>query len=611
MPQPAVVVLGSGTLTIDSTFSIKAISYTDARLESAMHRLVTRIERQKGIEIRGGKTILTVDCGESGPKYATLGEDESYQLDVTPVGARLKSKTVTGALRGMDTFAQLVGSSDAPAIHIEDHPRFLWRGLMLDVSRHWMPVEVVKRNLDAMAAVKLNVFHWHLSDDQGFRIESKKFPKLNERGSDGHFYTQQQVREVIEFANDRGIRVVPEFDMPGHTTSWFVGYSELASAPGPYTIERKWGIFQPTLDPSREETYTFLDGFLGEMSALFPDRFFHMGGDEVDPSQWNSSSSVQAWAKSKGLDTPSEIQAAFNRRVQQILAKYGKTMIGWDEVFDPALPRETVIQSWRGPGALADAARHGYRGILSFGYYLDHLKPASAHYAVDPGGDPHTLGGEACMWSEYVNPETVDSRIWPRTAAIAERLWSPANATDVDSMYARLEAISRLLDATGIHHRDRRMLDRLPGDLTTLVDASEAAGHDIRARAKAYTSLVPLNRLVDALPPESEPIRHMESAIRNGAFDSVHATLVAWSEIKLSGEWEPFAKNLSILGSIGLRALEFLHSGQLASPEWVSQQIATVQEIEKPSSEVILAAARPVRMLVEAAGQKRASVNNK
>src|SRR6202030_3637945 len=163
-----------------------------------------------------------------------------------------------------------------PAVVIEDKPRFSWRGLHLDVSRHWMPLEVVKRNLDGMAAVKLNVFHWHLSDDQGFRIESKRFPKLQEQGSDSHYYTQDQVRDVIAYARDRGIRVVPEFDMPGHATSWFVGYPQLATGKGPYEIVRKTGILLATMDPTKESTYSFLDGFIGEMAKLFPDNYFHI-----------------------------------------------------------------------------------------------------------------------------------------------------------------------------------------------------------------------------------------------------------------------------------------------------------------------------------------------
>src|SRR5262249_43312305 len=158
-----------------------------------------------------------------------------------------------------------------PAVTIQDAPRFRWRGLMIDVARHWIPMDVLKRNMDLMAAVKLNVLHLHLTDDQGFRIESKKFPKLHEMGSDGNFFTQAEMKEIIAYAAERGIRVVPEFDMPGHTTAWLVGHPELGSAPGPYSIEREWGIMLPVLDPTRDEVYKLLDGFLGEMAALFPD----------------------------------------------------------------------------------------------------------------------------------------------------------------------------------------------------------------------------------------------------------------------------------------------------------------------------------------------------
>ena len=411
---------------------------------------------------------LRVECAgaPSGPgaEDPSLGEDESYQLDVAPDGARLQAATVAGALHGLATFAQLVvpGAEgfQAAAIHIEDRPRFPWRGLMLDVSRHWMPLEVVERNLDAMAAVKLNVFHWHLSDDQGFRAESLRFPRLQQLGSDGNFYTQADIRHVVAYARDRGIRVVPEFDMPGHTNSWLVGYPELASAPGPYSIGRTWGVYDGALDPTREETYEFLDAFLGEMTQLFPDPYFHIGGDEVNGKQWSQSASIQAFAKEHNLEGTRGLQVYFNQRIQKLLQKYGKIMVGWDEVLHPDLPADTVVQSWRGQASLAEAASQGYRGILSAGYYLDHLSPASYHYGIDPLADAaqkltpeeasRILGGEACMWAEYANAETVDSRIWPRAAAIAERLWSPKEAADVDSMYARMEAVSRVLEWTGV-----------------------------------------------------------------------------------------------------------------------------------------------------------------
>ena len=219
---------------------------------------------------------------------------------------------------------------------------------MIDVGRHFIPLDVFKRNMDGMAAVKLNVFHWHLSENQGFRIESKKFPKLQEMGSDGLYYTQAEVRDLIAYARERGIRVVPEFDMPGHTTAWFVGYPELASGPGPYQIERQWGVFDPAMDPTEEETYKFLDKFIGEMAGLFPDQFFHIGGDEVNGKEWDANPKIQAFMRAHGLKDNDELQAYFNQRVQKIVAKHGKTMLGWDEILRPDLPKSIVIQSWRG-----------------------------------------------------------------------------------------------------------------------------------------------------------------------------------------------------------------------------------------------------------------------
>src|SRR5579862_3885092 len=251
MPWPAKIEIGQGSLATGSTIRISITGYSEPRLERAARRL--------GELVTEGPTLVI--------ESQQAGDDESYRLTVTPQGARLSAPNPTGVLRGLETFRQLIAEQTVPVVDIDDHPRFPWRGLHLDVSRHWMPIEVVKRNLDGMAAVKFNVFHWHLSDDQGFRVESKRFPKLQQLGSDGQYYTQEQIRDVIAYARDRGIRVVPEFDVPGHTTSWLVGYPQLASAPGPYQIERNWGVFDATMDPTRESTYQFLDAFIEEMAA--------------------------------------------------------------------------------------------------------------------------------------------------------------------------------------------------------------------------------------------------------------------------------------------------------------------------------------------------------
>jgi hexosaminidase len=290
MPAPASLQFQAGRLPITKHFAISTSKYSDARLQRAIGRITHRLELHTGIEFEtapagaGGFNTLIVEVQQSGDFVQSVNEVEAYTLKVTPTQAFLKADTVVGALRGLETLLQLVGSDRdgyfVPAVNILDQPRFHWRGLLIDVCRHWQPVEVIKRNLDGMAAVKLNVLHWHLTDDQGVRIESKKYAKLTEMGSAGDYYTQDQVREIVAYARDRGIRVIPEFDMPGHTTAWLAGYPQLGSAPGPYNIEHAFGVFDPALDPTRENTYEFLDGFLGEMAALFPDAYVHIGGDE-------------------------------------------------------------------------------------------------------------------------------------------------------------------------------------------------------------------------------------------------------------------------------------------------------------------------------------------
>src|SRR3984957_11806467 len=392
MPVPAKIAPGQGRLRIDGSFRVEFTDYREARLEASAARLTESISRSTGIPMRPGTgaATLLVHCERASAAVQAVREDESYRLVVTEQQARLDAPNPLGVLRGMETFLQMVdldaGGFGVTSAEITDQPRFPWRGLMVDVSRHWMPLDAVKRTLDGMAAVKLNVFHWHLSDNQGFRVESRRFPKLAGMGSDGHYFTQEQVREVIAYARDRGIRVIPEFDMPGHATAWFVGYAELASGPGPYTIDREWGVFDPAMDPTREEVYQFLDTLIGEMAALFPDAYFHIGGDEVNGKQWDGNARIQEFKRAHGWKTNEELQAYFTRRVQTLVRKHGKKMIGWDEILTPDLPRDVLLQSWRGQKSLADAARQGVDGILSHGYYLDLMYSAAEHYADVPLG---------------------------------------------------------------------------------------------------------------------------------------------------------------------------------------------------------------------------------
>jgi hexosaminidase len=587
------------------------------------------------------KATLVIQCQRGGSSVPSLNEDESYSLEITDKQARLLAPNVVGAMRGLETFLQLLqGDRNGfylPAVRIQDRPRFAWRGLLIDIGRHYQPPEVLKRNLDAMAAVKLNVFHWHLTEDQGFRVESKKFPKLHSLGSDGLYYTQDQVREIIAYAADRGIRVMPEFDIPGHSTSWLVGYPELGSAPGPFKIERGAGIFEPALDPTREQTYKLLDGFLGEMAALFPDAYMHIGGDENEGKQWDRNPRIQAFMKEKGIKDNHALQAYFNQQVLKILQKHGKKMIGWEEILHPDLPKDAVIHSWRGPASLAEAAKKGYNGILSAGYYIDLIFPASQHYVADPlpadsaltpEEAKHVLGGEATMWGEWVSPETIDSRIWPRTAAIAERLWSPRTVVDVADMYRRLAVISRQLEELGLTHESnyqvllRRLANSENTDpLRTLVSVIEPVKEYQRYQVRPQTMLSPLTGLVDAARPDSEAARQFAAMVEEFLSDSprfriyrsdIRDSLTRWRDAGTAlnpmidrspalQEARPLAKDLADVAAAGLEAIEYLSTGNAASSEWRIAQLAKLDQAAKPKAALELVIIPSVRKLVIAA----------
>ncbi len=429
MPVPANVNWKSGRLPVSKDFSVAVKGKTDERLKNYIDRVMRRMEGRtvmsfsRELSNDAANAQLLIETKSTGNAIPRLGDDESYNLEINDKQAKITANTTVGAMRGLETFLQLLDADKDgfyfPAVSISDKPRFEWRGLMIDSARHFMPMEVLKRNLDAMAAVKLNVFHWHLTDDQGIRVESKKFPELYKLGSDGNFYTQDQIRDIIKYAADRGIRVMPEFEMPGHATAWFVSHPEIASgAPGAtYKIERNPGIFDPTLDPTNEKTYQILEVFFKEMSGLFPDQYIHIGGDENEGKQWAANPRIQVFMKEKGLKDKHELQTFFNKRILKFIQANGKIMMGWEEILQPDLPKEVVIHSWRGQESLAAAAKEGFQSVLSNGYYIDLMYPASAHYVVDPIPADTTLtaeqqkrilGGEATMWSEWVSPETID-----------------------------------------------------------------------------------------------------------------------------------------------------------------------------------------------------------
>ncbi|MEO6444529.1 MAG: family 20 glycosylhydrolase [Gemmatimonadaceae bacterium] len=630
-------------LPVDSTLRFFITGFRNARLDRAVGRAITRLEQRIGQPVSRSvgsmppPGAVVIDVAGAGGAVQGLDEDESYSLGVSPGGARLHAATVVGALRGLESLLQLV-SGDAstfylPGVTVSDAPRFPWRGLLVDVSRHFMSVAQLKRTLDGMSAVKLNVLHWHLTDDQGFRVESLRHPRLHTLGSDGLFYTQAQIREVVAYARDRGIRVVPEFDMPGHSTSWFVGYPQFSAQKPPIAIRREWGGADAIFDPTLEETYTFIESFIAEMVPLFPDAYWHIGGDEVEGKHWDSNARIVAWRKRHGFKDNDALQAHFIKRLSQILTKHRRRMVGWDEILHPDLPAGTVVQSWRGTQYLADAAARGYAGILSAPWYLDHIKPASDYYLADPvplfdGLTPSQqasiMGGEACMWAEYITEESADSRMWPRLGAVAERLWSPREVTDVPDMYRRLDILAARLEGMGLRvtSHSARMLGKLaPGldvsPIDSLLQVVQPPSFGQTINGLRLNQRHPLTRLVDAARPDPAGRWTTERFVRRlaidasdqAARDSLALLLSGWMTLLPSidslairsptlAEARPVSAALARVASIGREALGYLASGAPPPPEWERRVRGELDGYDRPQGTLRVAITSEVRKLV-------------
>ena len=674
MPWPKEVSEQPGSVAVTRNFNVSVAGpgASDARVQHAIPRLGKRLASQTGIPIptimapnesSAVMTITVAEAGHAGPQQ--LGDNERYSLTVADDHVKLAADTPLGVLRGIETLLQLVRQTpnapgvtpgfSIPNVVIRDEPRFPWRGLSFDVSRHFMSVEAVKRTLDGMAAVKLNVFHWHLSDDEGYRVESLKYPKLHELGSDGMYYTQEQIKDVIAYAADRGIRVVPEFDMPGHSTSFLAAYPELGSGPGPFHVvhehEPEPGF---VMDPTKESTYEFLAGFIAEMTSLFPDEYFHVGGDEVSPKKWLGSPHIKAFMEEHHMPDAAALQAYFSKRVLELVTKNNKHMVGWDEILNPDLPKTAIIQSWRGQESLWSAAKSGYQGILSAGLYLDLCYPASYHYGIDPlkapasptgapvfkGLAPGTpapltpeqakliLGGEGTTWEELATEEMIDSRLWPRLAAIAERFWSPETTTDVASMYRRLKVTDDWLQWLGLHHQSNpeRMRQRLadpypvaPLDvLASLVEPTKGYSR----HAQKYGIFSTFNRLSFAIPSESDTAREFRNAVDEylaapgdkQKSAALRSHLVTWAQAakdvrpmlesqSILTENLPVADGVGKLSSVGIEALAILDGTKPMSADWKKKANAEIEPyVNKRFGDLLIQIAPGVHKLVQAVG---------
>lgn len=567
MPWPQNVTITEGSFVLTKNFKVNITGAPNERIFVGATNFLRRLDGRTGLFFNQGFVTglneiptaeLQINCVRSGK--IDLYEDESYLLDIAPNKITINATTDIGALHGLETLLQMLQNTSSsfyfPTSKISDFPRFTWRGLMIDVARHFMPVDVIKRNLDGMAAVKMNVFHWHLVDDQGWRIEMKNHPELTKKASDGNYYTQEEIRNIVKYAADRGILVVPEIDVPGHASAILTAYPEIGSKVvnlnvnsgekgqkftqvQSYSLERNAGIFTPTLDPSNPKTYQLLNELFDEICPLFPGKFFHIGGDENEGKDWDSNPKIQEFKKKHNLSSNHELQTYFTMQLIPMLKKHNKELMGWEEIMTKNMSKDAIIHSWKGtnegvPGgkSLVNAVKGGYRTVLSNGYYIDLVFGVEDHYTVDPmpknialtdEEKARILGGEAAMWTELVTAETLDSRIWPRTAAIAERLWSNENVTDINSLRKRLNVVSFRLEELGLTHIKSKegLLRNISNNQknNALVDLSNICEplkqYSRNSGGTEYQMYSPLTLFADACTPDASDALGFDQAVAN------------------------------------------------------------------------------------------------
>lgn len=721
MPYPQNVELGQGKISLDKSFSIYIKGYDSPRVQFNIKRTMERLYRQTGLPMLNWHAesekdaTLVIDI-RNAPKSEVqdINSDESYQLESRNGQIIIRSERPYGAFHGLETFLQLV-TTDAtgyfvPVVSIQDEPRFPWRGVSYDTSRHFIELDVILRQLDAMASAKMNVFHWHMWDDQAIRIQLDNYQKLWQDTADGDYYTKDEIRYVVNYARNLGIRVIPEISLPGHASAVAHAYPELMSGMGEqsYPHQRGWGVFEPLMDPTNPELYKMLASVFDEVVELFPDEYFHIGGDEPNYQQWKDNPKIQQFIKDNNLDGERGLQSYLNTKVEQMLEARGKKMAGWDEIWHKDLPTSIVIQSWQGHDSIGRAAKEGYQGILSTGYYLDQPQPTSYHYRNHPipkgitvddqlyqdekfatydwvkprnKGGPRTgnltiikaadgsyraftdydgksreevfiieyvpgvkfrghfdnfmsytefnydfadgklkdssyqlignvrwpttgelvassdmegsvipepnggypaeltekeqqliLGGEITIWGENLDSMTIEQRLWPRSYAIAERLWSSQDLTDERSMYRRMKVIDTWSEISlGLrHHADANMMlkrlangaDETP--LQTLAKYIEPAQYYARHWEKwistpnegdLYNQYERLNRFADALPVESLAVYEMQDlvvAYAQGDITALDALAMHYQNISLAAQQAKpiFAANVASVETV-------------------------------------------------------------
>ncbi|TAE20845.1 MAG: beta-N-acetylhexosaminidase [Cytophagales bacterium] len=491
----------------------------DVSQQAAAQLLATQLKTASGLPVAvaantpalaKGKVIIfqAHKAGRCGP--------EGYMLTVKPDRVTVEAETPKGYFYAVQTLLQLLPPAAVsttpvsgvtwamPACQILDRPRYAYRGLMLDVSRHFMPVPAIKKYIDGMARHKMNTFHWHLTDDQGWRIEIKKYPKLTQIGSQrketmvghygqhypfkydgqphGGFYTQEQIKDVVRYAAARHVTIVPEIELPGHALAAITAYPELSCDPArPYAVGKVWGVYEEVFCPN-EKTFTFLQDVLTEVMGLFPGKYIHIGGDEVPKVAWKASATAQALIKAQKLKDEDELQSYFIRRIEKFVNSKGRAIIGWDEILEGGLAPNATVMSWRGTAGGIEAAKQKHNVIMTPGAfcYLDKYQgeptqeplaiggflPIEKVYGYEPTPDELTadekkyiLGVQGNVWTEYItSPQEVEYMTWPRAIALAEIGWMPAGPRNFEDFAQRLKNHLKRLDYWGINY-SKRLLD--------------------------------------------------------------------------------------------------------------------------------------------------------
>jgi hexosaminidase len=498
IPQPLNISMSSGTFTLTPDAAILASAesttiaeYLAQRFSAATGFALITKPLDQGAQTPNALILQTI------ADRPELGE-EGYELSVKPDRVLITAYKPAGVFYACQTLLQLLPAEieskapvqgmtwTIPQVEIQDKPRFSWRGMHLDVCRHFMPTEFVKKYIDLLAAYKLNVFHWHLTEDQGWRIEIKQYPQLTDIGAwrvengerYGGYYTQAEIRDVVEYARQRYITVVPEIEMPGHALAALAAYPELSCTGGPFTVATTWGIFEDVYCAGNEHTFEFLENVLAEVIDLFPSQYVHIGGDECPKSRWKTCPKCQARIAAEGLQNEEELQSYVIRRIEQFLLAQNRRLIGWDEILEGGLAPEATVMSWRGTEGGIVAAQLGHDVVMSpqSHCYFDHYQfenhdqepkaiggytPLEKVYAYEPIPSEltaeqaqHVLGAQANMWTEYMpTPEHVEYMLLPRLCALAEVVWSAQEQRNLKDFLGRVTAHYARFETMGVKYR--------------------------------------------------------------------------------------------------------------------------------------------------------------